>query len=359
MEQEFSNYTDFNKELISLIEKAFPNFTKFTEKEKDQDKLFLFSKEDIKLDQAIPNRTVWKGQFEGKADKVVVKFLTVNFKSTVPKNYRQDMNDLINEIKNIKNLKFEKHIPKFWGIYCGKINPKDTEERIGNVFTFIEGPTLEEATKNNKKFFAKPEEQYRVASEIIDIVEFLHKNNMTHRDISTKNIILNEKKKNTAFLIDFGDSKMSKDVQTNYETQNRWISRYVAPELFVNVGTPENPSYVVTQAFDIWSLGAIIYQLYTFEAPYKADSDNKIMQLHGDNNKKIQAEKLKNKDANVVLYTDGKFTSDFPYVRGFASKFVDLLKVTSACLKVEAKNRCDIKTLKKLMKDFKDATDDD
>ena len=86
------------------------------------------------------------------------------------------------------------HFPKF----ISKFNDGDRE---GFILEYIEGKIFHDILiKDNYKF--SKNEIYRVCSELLDLVEILHKNKIVHRDIRTPNVILN--KNNELSLIDFG-----------------------------------------------------------------------------------------------------------------------------------------------------------
>lgn len=106
-------------------------------------------------------------------------------------------------LKDLDNSKFPKFISKFKDKY-----------REGYILEYIEGTVFEDLLRDGYKF--SKDEIYRIGSQLIELVEILHNNNIVHRDIRLPNVIL--KKNNDLALIDFGlariidDKKYVKDI---------------------------------------------------------------------------------------------------------------------------------------------------
>lgn len=100
-------------------------------------------------------------------------------------------------------------------------------------------------------------ERYSIIKQLIEAIQVAHENNIIHRDINPKNIMIYNDSK--IKLIDFGISKI-KDM-INADTVYQFATnRYAAPEV---VQHSEN----ATEQSDIYSLGAVIYYLFTGENP--------------------------------------------------------------------------------------------
>lgn len=117
----------------------------------------------------------------------------------------------------------------------------------------IEGDTLEEIDILEYTNIQK----YKIIQQLIEAIQVAHENNIIHRDINPKNIMIYND--NKLKLIDFGISKIKDMVNTDTVYQFA-TNRYAAPEV---VQHSEN----ATEQSDIYSLGAVIYYLFTGENP--------------------------------------------------------------------------------------------
>jgi serine/threonine-protein kinase len=93
-------------------------------------------------------------------------------------------------LKDLNNPNFPKFISKF----------KD-EDREGYILEYIDGEVFQDLLDIDKYKFNK-NEIYKIGSQLLDLVEILHNNNIVHRDIRPTNVILKENK--DIALIDFG-----------------------------------------------------------------------------------------------------------------------------------------------------------
>lgn len=113
--------------------------------------------------------------------------------------------------KEILSSLDHKNIPKI-------IDEIDGINKYGYIMEYKEGCTLEELLFGYKCVFTRAD-IYNLGIKIIEIVKYLHKRNIVHRDIRLPNIILN---KGEVFLIDFGlsrwvnDSRYTADVDFSF-----------------------------------------------------------------------------------------------------------------------------------------------
>ena len=116
---------------------------------------------------------------------------------------------------------------------------------------------------------------WRFIRDVTAGLDFLHGQNIVHRDIKPDNILCDAE---GHFLItDFGISvKMRSTLRRNstrkMDTNAAGTIGYMAPELFSS-----NPDAVM--ATDIWALGASLYEMITGELPFMGQGG--VMQLHG------------------------------------------------------------------------------
>lgn len=129
-----------------------------------------------------------------------IVYLAINYKheKCVIKQLKRDMLEETRKkifyeeqiLQKLSNPKFPKFISKF----------KD-EYREGYILEYIEGRVFEDLLVEDGYEFSK-DEIYKVASQLLEIVEMLQNNNIVHRDIRLPNVILKENKE--LALIDFG-----------------------------------------------------------------------------------------------------------------------------------------------------------
>lgn len=92
-------------------------------------------------------------------------------------------------------------------------------------------------------------------------IQYLHNNNVIHRDIKTANIFLT--RDNDIKLGDVGIVKILKSTN-NYAYTNIGTPYYMSPELY------KNRRY--NSKTDIWSIGVVLYELMTFKLPYNSEN---------------------------------------------------------------------------------------
>lgn len=125
--------------------------------------------------------------------------------------------------------------------------------------------------------------RYHLVKQLTNAIRHAHQNSVIHRDINPSNILITDMFE--LKLIDFGIAKIRGMFQdgTTYQfaTQN-----YSAPEVTVH---SEN----ATERSDIYSLGAVIYYLFTGEVPVVADKMHTAIQSAGGIDVKLKEVLLK------------------------------------------------------------------
>ncbi len=101
----------------------------------------------------------------------------------------------------------------------------------------------------------------RILSTIARAVEYLHAQGIVHRDLKPSNILLDAQ--GEPYLTDFGLAKMLQpDVQATATGVIAGTPAYMAPEQAAGRGREVGP------ASDVYSLGAILYELLTGQPPF-------------------------------------------------------------------------------------------
>lgn len=95
-----------------------------------------------------------------------------------------------------------------------------------------------------------------IMKQLCDAVSFMHRNNVIHRDIKPKNILV-ERKSSIVKLIDFGTSRYYYDQPMSNEA-------VISPGGYT---APEQRRFLSSPQSDIWSLGAVLYFLVTGRDP--------------------------------------------------------------------------------------------
>ncbi|MCE1246583.1 MAG: serine/threonine protein kinase [Firmicutes bacterium] len=125
------------------------------------------------------------------------------------------------------------------------------------VMDFVEGSTLEDIIKNNGKPL-EPDFCVDMASQLIDVLEYLHKQNppLIFRDLKPANIMITPDRR--VKLIDFGIARVFASGKTK-DTVIMGTPGYASPEQY---GTSQS-----TVRSDIYGLGATLYYALTCSDP--------------------------------------------------------------------------------------------
>lgn len=110
--------------------------------------------------------------------------------------------------------------------------------------------------------------RFRAVAELMitlaDAVQFAHQRGVLHRDLKPSNILFDEAGR--AYVSDFGLAKLiGADHGLTRSVQFMGTPHYMAPEIL------ERSPRFATTASDIYSLGAILYQLLTGRPPFEAE----------------------------------------------------------------------------------------
>ena len=157
-----------------------------------------------------------------------------------------------NEILILKKLNNHPNIIKY-------INNYKTSNNLYIIFEFCEYSDFNHLIKNNikEKIYINEDIIWEFSYQCLKGLEYLHNNNIIHRDIKLLNIFLTKDK-----VIKIGDLGMAKIIT------NKVIN------LYSRVGTPLYlpPELIKKENYDfkadIWSLGCSIYQLASLKPPF-------------------------------------------------------------------------------------------
>ena len=200
------------------------------------------------------------------------------------------------EEKNIALSKLnDKYIVKYYKIF-------NSQNRINILMEYAGNSNLQNFIQNNK---GKLDEKI-IESILVKIclgLKEIHNHSIIHRDLKPENIMINEN--NNIKIIDFGISK--KLVLTKYTKSKVGSFYYMAPEI------RKEEEIFYDNRVDIYSLGCIIYELFTGSKYMNDKMDGKVC--------KINTEKYSKKWQNIIdslLKNDYK---DRPYIDNVLNYF--------------------------------------
>eukprot|EP00352_Strombidinopsis_acuminata_P000542 CAMPEP_0176345642 /NCGR_PEP_ID=MMETSP0126-20121128/5624_1 /TAXON_ID=141414 ORGANISM="Strombidinopsis acuminatum, Strain SPMC142" /NCGR_SAMPLE_ID=MMETSP0126 /ASSEMBLY_ACC=CAM_ASM_000229 /LENGTH=206 /DNA_ID=CAMNT_0017692747 /DNA_START=480 /DNA_END=1100 /DNA_ORIENTATION=+ len=130
------------------------------------------------------------------------------------------------------------------------------EESLYLLIEYLPGGEL---FKLMKKSLSLSEEDSRFyLAEIILAIESLHKKNIIYRDLKPENVLID--KDGHVKLIDFGFSKIMKDITRDRAMTNCGTPQYAAPEVMLGIG--------YNYKADIWSIGILICEMIGGFTPF-------------------------------------------------------------------------------------------
>ena len=136
------------------------------------------------------------------------------------------------------------------------------------VMPFVEGRSLRERIDREKQL--PIEECVRIAVAIASALDYAHRHNMIHRDLKPENILLQD---GQPLVADFGIALAVSHAGGNRITQtgiSLGTPQYMSPEQATGTGI-----WIVAR--DIYSLGAVLYEMLTGEPPYSGPTAQSVI----------------------------------------------------------------------------------
>ena len=130
--------------------------------------------------------------------------------------------------------------------------------------TYFHGQDLYQKQKKSGLFEEK--EAQSIIRQILDGIDYLHLNNIVHRDIKPDNVILTEF--DEVRIIDFNVSR--KFYKSQKMMTHTGVLEYQAPEIFV-----ENQ---YDEKVDVWSAGIVLYTMLKGQEPFIAKQVPKLIE---------------------------------------------------------------------------------
>jgi serine/threonine-protein kinase len=144
----------------------------------------------------------------------------------------------------------------------------EVDELPAIVFYYVDGPNLEQEVYGPDKLIDQGtplplERALRIATQILDALDYAHQNCYVHRDVKSSNILI-ERATDSAFLTDFG---IVLNVAGPRLTRAGTVSGsvpYMSPE---QITSPMS----VNLRSDVYSFGVVLYEMLTGALPYRVE----------------------------------------------------------------------------------------
>jgi hypothetical protein len=166
----------------------------------------------------------------------------------------------VQEIKTTANLQHPHILPLF--------DSGEADSFLYCVMPYIEGETLRD--KLNRETQLGIEEAVKITTEVADALDYAHRNNVIHRDIKPENILLHDGR---PMVADFGIALAVSAAAGGRMTETGMslgTPHYMSPEQ----ATAEKE---LTNRSDIYSLGAVLYEMLTGNPPHMGSSAQQII----------------------------------------------------------------------------------
>src|SRR3954469_20120867 len=147
----------------------------------------------------------------------------------------------------------------------------DAGEDDGNpyiVFEYVEGETLKDRIRRLGRLPVAEAVAYAV--EIARALECAHSHLLVHRDVKPQNVLIDADGR--AKVTDFGIARSLEAQGLTATGRVLGTTDYVSPEQALG--------HEVTVQSDIYSLGIVLYEMLTGEAPFKADTQVAVAMKH-------------------------------------------------------------------------------
>src|SRR5579883_1368295 len=163
----------------------------------------------------------------------------------------------LNEARIVANLEHPNVVPVYdFG--------NDEKYPVFIVSKYIDGTTLAKRIKEDRPTLTETVELVAVVAETL---HYAHCKGLVHRDIKPGNILLETSGK--PFVTDFGLALREQDVGNG--------SRYAGTPAYMSPEQACGEGHRVDGRSDIFSLGVVLYELLTGRRPFKADSNDALL----------------------------------------------------------------------------------
>ena len=117
-----------------------------------------------------------------------------------------------------------------------------------------------------------PKEAVAIVKQLADALRYAHRRGMIHRDIKPDNVMFTDERHEHAVLTDFGIARMRDQTMLTMSGTLLGTPEYMAPETI--------KGDEVDGRADLYSLGAMLYEMVTGQAPFSAGTPYAVMMKH-------------------------------------------------------------------------------
>ena len=135
--------------------------------------------------------------------------------------------------------------------------------------------TLKSFIKDREDEIIDPKTLNNIIKQICFGLKEIHKENIIHRDISPDNIFIDEK----TLKIKIGDFGISTISQYSHSSVGKY--KFMAPEMQLEEGEG-NKEVRYNKSVDIYALGCVLYELFTFRNYFDDRIRNKVVKINSD-----------------------------------------------------------------------------
>ncbi|POG65135.1 kinase-like domain-containing protein, partial [Rhizophagus irregularis DAOM 181602=DAOM 197198] len=176
-------------------------------------------------------------------------------KSFVNVNNKQTFEEVLKELKLHRSVDCHENIIRLYGITNVKF---DAIQNCSFVLEYADSGTLNTYLTDH---FSELDwsDKYHLASQLASAIEFLHGEDIIHRDLHGDNILINQK---NIKLADFGLSK--KIIEASSSTSKvLGVMPYVDPKSF-----DDKEKYKLNKKSDVYSVGVLLWQISSGYKPF-------------------------------------------------------------------------------------------